>query len=148
MDLDKIYRAFKRNRFACTIFETAEEAAAYLSQEIHGKTVGMGDSMTLESMKMYERLSENNEVYDVQHIENKDYTSKERMEQFLSMARKCRMTDVFLTSANAAAETGELVNIDGTGNRAAASLFGQQRVFNVIGRNKIAPDIHNAIDQA
>ena len=89
MDLDKICRAFKRNRFDCTIFETAEEAAAYLSQEIHGKTVGMGDSMTLESMKMYERLSENNEVYDVQHIENKDYTSKERMEQFLSMARKC-----------------------------------------------------------
>ena len=110
MDLDKICRAFKRNRFDCTIFETAEEAAAYLSQEIHGKTVGMGDSMTLESMKMYERLSENNEVYDVQHIENKDYTSKERMEQFLSMARKCLMTDVFLTSANAAAETGELVN--------------------------------------
>lgn len=52
MDLDKICRAFKRNRFDCTIFETAEEAAAYLSQEIHGKTVGMGDSMTLESMKM------------------------------------------------------------------------------------------------
>lgn len=71
MDLDKICRAFKRNRFDCTIFETAEEAAAYLSQEIHGKTVGMGDSMTLENMKMYERLSENNEVYDVQHIENR-----------------------------------------------------------------------------
>ena len=71
MDLDKICRAFKRNRFDCTIFETAEEAAAYLSQEIHDKTVGMGDSMTLENMKMYERLSENNEVYDVQHIENK-----------------------------------------------------------------------------
>ena len=34
MNLDKICRAFKRNRFDCTIFETAEEAAAYLSQEI------------------------------------------------------------------------------------------------------------------
>ena len=53
MDLDKICRAFKRNRFDCTIFETAEEAAAYLSQEIHDKTVGMGDSMTLENMKMF-----------------------------------------------------------------------------------------------
>ena len=133
MDLDKICRAFKRNRFDCTIFETAEEAAAYLSQETHDKTVGMGDSMTLESMKMYERLSENNEVYDVQHIENKDYTSKERMEQFLSMARKCLMTDVFLTSANAASETGELVNIDGTGNRISGSLFGHRKVYFVIG---------------
>ena len=148
MDLDKIYRAFKRNRFACTIFETAEEAAAYLSQEIHGKTVGMGDSMTLESMKMYERLSENNEVYDVQHIENKDYTSKERMEQFLSMARKCLMTDVFLTSANAAAETGELVNIDGTGNRISGSLFGHRKVYFIIGVNKICPTLDDAIFRA
>ena len=148
MDLDKICRAFKRNRFDCTIFETAEEAAAYLSQEIHGKTVGMGDSMTLESMKMYERLSENNEVYDVQHIENKDYTSKERMEQFLSMARKCLMTDVFLTSANAAAETGELVNIDGTGNRISGSLFGHRKVYFVIGVNKICPTLDNAIFRA
>ena len=145
MDLDKICRAFKRNRFDCTIFETAEEAAAYLSQETHDKTVGMGDSMTLESMKMYERLSENNEVYDVQHIENKDYTSKERMEQFLSMARKCLMTDVFLTSANAAAETGELVNIDGTGNRISGSLFGHRKVYLVIGVNKICPTLDNAI---
>lgn len=148
MDLDKICRAFKRNRFDCTIFETAEEAAAYLSQEIHGKTVGMGDSMTLENMKMYERLSENNEVYDVQHIENKDYTSKERMEQFLSMARKCLMTDVFLTSANAASETGELVNIDGTGNRISGSLFGHRKVYFVIGVNKICPTLDNAIFRA
>ena len=128
--------------------ETAEEAAAYLSQEIHGKTVGMGDSMTLENMKMYERLSENNEVYDVQHIENKDYTSKERMEQFLSMARKCLMTDVFLTSANAASETGELVNIDGTGNRISGSLFGHRKVYFVIGVNKICPTLDNAIFRA
>ena len=145
MDLDKICRAFKRNRFDCTIFETAEEAAAYLSQEIHDKTVGMGDSMTLENMKMYERLSENNEVYDVQHIENKDYTSKERTEQFLSMARKCLMTDVFLTSANAASETGELVNIDGTGNRVAAMMFGPKKVILIAGINKLAADEESAL---
>ena len=40
------------------------------------------------------------------------------------------------------------MNIDGTGNRAAASLFGPERVFYVIGRNKIAPDLHSAIARA
>ena len=54
---------------------------------------------------------------------------------------------IFL-SANGVSETGELVNIDGTGNRAAASLFGPERVFYVIGRNKIAPDLHSAIARA
>ena len=52
MDLDKICRAFKRNRFDCTIFETAEEAAAYLSQETQDKTGGMGDCMILGKMTM------------------------------------------------------------------------------------------------
>ena len=55
---------------------------------------------------------------------------------------------VYILSANGVSETGELVNIDGTGNRAAASLFGPERVFYVIGRNKIAPDLHSAIARA
>lgn len=148
MDLEKICRAFQKNRFQCSVFQTAEEAAVYLSQEIQGQTVGMGDSMTLESMKIYERLSINNEVYDVQHIENKDYASKERTEQFLSMARKCLTTDIFLTSVNAASKTGELVNIDGTGNRVSGSLFGHQKVYFVLGVNKICPTLDDAIFRA
>ena len=53
--------------------------------------------------------------------------------------------DVFLTSVNALAQTGEMVNIDGTGNRVAASLFGSQEVFFVLGINKITPDLASAI---
>ena len=55
---------------------------------------------------------------------------------------------VFLTSANAAAETGELVNIDGTGNRISGSLFGHRKVYFVIGVNKICPTLDNAIFRA
>ncbi len=56
--------------------------------------------------------------------------------------------DVFLTSVNALSQTGEMVNIDGTGNRVAASLFGSQEVFFVLGVNKITPDLASAIYRA
>ena len=56
--------------------------------------------------------------------------------------------DVFLTSVNALSQTGEMVNIDGTGNRVAASLFGSQEVFFVLGINKITPDLASAIYRA
>ncbi|MBS5189661.1 MAG: LUD domain-containing protein [Veillonella sp.] len=52
------------------------------------------------------------------------------------------------TSVNALAQTGEMVNIDGTGNRVAASLFGSQEVFFVLGINKITPDLASAIYRA
>ena len=46
-------------------------------------------------------------------------------------------TDVYLTSVNGVSETGELENIDSTGNRAADSLFGDRRGFFAFGTNKI-----------
>lgn len=57
-------------------------------------------------------------------------------------------TEIYLTSANALAVTGEIVNIDGTGNRVAGTLFGHRKVFFVIGRNKIAPSYEEAVWRA
>ena len=45
--------------------------------------------------------------------------------------------DLFLLSANAITSDGVIVNIDGTGNRIAASIYGPKRVVYVIGRNKV-----------
>ena len=50
MDLEKVRRAFKRNRFECSVFETAGEAAEYLDGKIDGETVGCGDALTLQAM--------------------------------------------------------------------------------------------------
>ena len=62
--------------------------------------------------------------------------------------RKAMESTVYILSANGVAETGELVNIDGTGNRLAASLFGPKRVYYIIGKNKIAPDLASAVERA
>ena len=57
-------------------------------------------------------------------------------------------TDVYLTSANGLAETGEIINIDGAGNRVASTLFGHGKVYFVIGRNKLAPTYEEALWRA
>lgn len=69
-------------------------------------------------------------------------------ESFRDTALRTMQHDVFLTSVNALSQTGELVNIDGTGNRIACSLFGSNEVFFVLGINKITPDLSSAIYRA
>lgn len=123
-----------------TYFETAAEAAEYLDRAIDKKTVGFGDSATLAAMEMNRRLSAHNKVYDPAAAKDND--------DFLRLAKEALTTDVFLTSVNALSQTGEMVNIDGTGNRVAGSLFGHEAVYFVAGTNKIVPTLDDALFRA
>ena len=109
MNLQEVKARLEENNFTVQIFETKEEAADYLDRAIDGKTVGMGGSMSLAELKTFERLSTHNEVFSHQ-TGNAD-----------EQRRKAATADVYLLSANAiAADTGEILNIDGTGNRVSA----------------------------
>ena len=57
-------------------------------------------------------------------------------------------TQVYLTSVNGLAETGELINIDGAGNRVASTLYGHKKVYFLVGRNKLAPTYDEALWRA
>ena len=136
MDLNKLSETLKKKKYEVSVFKNKEDAAEYLNQKIDGKVVGFGDSETLASMGLYEKLVCHNRVFDPMH--------SEEGEDFFSTARKCLTTDIFLTSVNGMSETGEMVNIDGTGNRVAGSLFGHEKVYFVLGTNKIAPTLDEA----
>lgn len=140
MDIEKVIKAFENNEYIVKYFQTKEEAAAYIDSEIDGKVVGFGDSETLASMKMYELLAAHNTVYDPMH--------RPEGEGFKEEAIRTLVVDVFLTSVNALTENGEMVNIDGTGNRVAGSLFGHDKVYFVAGVNKICPTLDDAIKRA
>ena len=56
--------------------------------------------------------------------------------------------EVYILSANAISENGEIVNIDGNGNRLASAFYGHERVIFVVGVNKVVPDLPAAIDRA
>lgn len=136
-NVQKLKENLERNGFVVSYYETAAEAKEALVAAINGKTVGFGGSCTLRDMGLYEALSENNQVF--WHWK----------QQPINEARaKANAADVYLTSLNGVAETGELINIDGDGNRLAATTFGDKKVYFVIGVNKIAPDFHSALDRA
>lgn len=141
IDIEKTIKALERNKFVVNYFETGVEAVDYLQSRIQDKSVAIGDSRTLMELKVHDALSEvNDDITDIQR--------PLPGESFRDTALRTMGHEVFLTSVNALAQTGEMVNIDGTGNRVAASLFGSQEVFFVLGRNKITPDLASAIYRA
>ena len=138
--IEKTAEALRGKGYEVSCFETGEEAAQYLDGKIDGYTVGFGDSETLLTLGMFDRLSKHNDVHDPMH--------RSEGKGFYSTARDCLTTEIFLTSVNGIAETGEMVNIDGTGNRVAGSLYGHRKVYFVVGRNKIAPTLQEAAHRA
>ena len=117
-------------------FASSDEAKEYLKAELVGEKIAFGGSMTLKELGLYDILRENNEIF--WHWETK--TPEQRnIESGLT---------AYLLSANAISATGEIVNIDGTGNRVANAIYGPQKVYYVCGENKITPDLHSAIDRA
>ena len=87
-------------------------------------------------MGLAERLRENNEV-----IWHWDIPGRETLLQ-------AREAKVYLASANGVSETGELVNIDGTGNRVSQTLYGPEKIYFIVGSNKIEPDLARAMERA
>lgn len=140
MNVQATIEALKDKLYTVTYFETAKEAADYLDEQIDEKVVGFGDSRTMIDMKLYDRLSVHNEVHDPNQSKDDD--------EFVEIAKRALTTEIYLTSVNAMAETGEMVNIDGTGNRIAGSLFGHRKVYFVVSTNKIEPTLEKAILRA
>ena len=101
-----------------------------LDRELDGKTIGIGGSVTIDQLGVFERLKAHNDVKWHQHAAD---PNAERI-------AACH-TQVYLTSVNAIAETGELINIDGTGNRVAQTLYGHERVIFVEVKTRTS-DLH------
>lgn len=130
MNFDHLREKLEKNGFAVSVFATGEEAAAYLNEQIDQRTVGMGGSMTIAELGLRESLSRHNVVF------SHGFTPAPpaQVQQLAAGA------EIYLLSANGiAGDTGEILNIDGTGNRVSSSLYGHRKVYLLAGRNKISP---------
>ena len=136
----KVAENLKKLGYQVSVFDTKEQAADYLCGEIKDTTVGFGGSITLRDMGLYDRLQETNKV--AWHMYPAEGQNKDELRML------ARNTDVYLTSANGLAETGEIINIDGAGNRVSESIFGPKKVYFVIGKNKLAEDYDKALWRA
>lgn len=137
MNIETTLNNLRSRGFNARYFATKEEAAAFLREELKGTSVGFGGCMTAEQMGLYELLGEENDVF--WHWKDGD-----RAQAQINAAH----AKVYILSANALAETGEIVNIDGNGNRLAAMFYGHERVIFLVGVNKLTPDLPSAVERA
>ena len=135
MAFETVKKNLEARGFSVSTFSTAAEAAAYLDSAIDGTTVGIGGSMTVQQMGLHEKLAAHNTV----HWHWTDGPEARA---------KAAHADVYITSANGLTENGEVINIDGAGNRVASTLYGHKRVYFIIGRNKLAPTYDEALWRA
>ena len=140
MDFTKVKAALEARQFTVSTFATAADATKYLNEQIDGMTVSFGGSVTLREMGVLDSLAAHNEMSDYWNVPD---GADARENCIASMT-----SDVYLTSVNGLAETGEIINIDGTGNRVSGELFGHKKVYFVVGRNKLAPTYDKALWRA
>lgn len=134
--MEKVVKALEKNGFTVKMFKDKESVKSAIIDEIlTDESVGMGGSVTLQELGLYDALKEKG-VTTYWHWRDEDKGNALRMSV---------NSDVYLTSTNALTEEGMLVNLDGTGNRVASMIFGHKRVYVIAGKNKICKDYNDAI---
>ena len=125
--------------YYCANKEEALKKALELIPE--GSCVGWGGAMSCEVIGLMKALHAGN----YRPMDRSLAKSPEEREQ---MMRDMLFSDVFLTGANGLSLDGQMVNIDGTGNRAAAIIYGPKHVIVVAGMNKVEDSLEDAITRA
>lgn len=136
INIDETIKGLNARGFDAKHFESGKAATSYLLETLKGRTIGFGGSKTLETLGLFQQLSENNSVFW--------HWKQDRFEAHNNSAA----ADVYITSANAISQSGEIINIDGTGNRVSSTLFGKKEVYFVVGVNKLAEDYEKALWRA
>ncbi|WP_432820930.1 lactate utilization protein [Trichloromonas sp.] len=138
--MEKSAVALEKNGFSTVLFNHRDEAVPFLlSCAAEAESVGFGGSMTLSELDLSGRLAALGKRTLVHGLPE---LSAEERRVIMQQQQNC---DLFFTSTNALTLNGQLVNIDATGNRVGAMLFGPKRVVVVAGANKIAVDLDSAL---
>ena len=137
-----LVKAMKKRQFDAYYCSTAEEAVEKVLELIPaGDVVSWGGVATVDELGIKGRLRSRNQPV----IDRDTARTPEERTAMLHQALTC---DTFLMSSNAISEDGQLVNIDGIGNRVAALCFGPKQVIVVAGMNKVAADLDGAVSRA
>ncbi len=133
--------AFEKNKITALYFATVDEAYQFLLEQISlTDTVGIGGSVTLKELGMPEALRDRgNEIF---------YHWMETTPEGINYARvKAQRSDVYLTGSNAITENGEIINVDGVGNRVSTMIFGPKKVYVIVGINKLVANEKEGIER-
>ena len=144
--IGEIKEVFEDNGYETYVVKSQKAASSLVLDKIipkmKPKSISFGGSMTVVESGLYDNIKK---LQKVKVIDTYDVNPP--MAEKIERRRQALLTDLFITSANAFTEEGELVNLDGTGNRVAAMAFGPRNVVVLVGRNKLCPDLDAAVSR-
>lgn len=135
---EKVIQNLEARHFEACYCPTAEEAKnKILSMIKDTDVVSYGGSETIDKLGIKEALRNKGQKILDRDLESDPAKRQEIMRQGL-------LSDTFLMGTNAITEDGELVNIDGNGNRVAALIYGPKSVIVAVSMNKITKTLEDA----
>lgn len=137
---ERVINNLEKNNMEGYYVKDESEAKAKLQELLsEGQTVSVGGSMTLFETGVIDFLRSGKYVFLDRYAEGL------KPEDIKKIYRQSFFADAYITSTNALTQNGELYNVDGTGNRVAAMLYGPDSVIVIIGINKIVRDVESAV---
>ncbi len=138
--IESAVSGLEKHGFEAHAFQSKKEAADFILREAQDcATVGIAGTHTVRALDVLPELEKaGKEIFD--HWKYTPGTPEEA-----ECRRKQMLSDLFLSSANAVTETGEIVNREGCGNRTNSMTFGPGKVIIIVGRNKVVPDLDAAL---
>ncbi|UCG91777.1 MAG: lactate utilization protein [candidate division WOR-3 bacterium] len=135
-----VLKSLEKRNFAASYFQTIDAMNKNLLKIIpRSATVGVGGSVTIRELGILEKLEKRGNT--VFHHWKKGLTETTDREMRIQEGQ----ADYYLTSANAITLDGDIINIDGIGNRVAAMIYGPQNVIITVGYNKIVSSIDDGM---
>lgn len=137
-DANELVKILKDNYYNAYYCENLDDAKKKLIDIIPKKSsIALGGSVTLNEMDL------------VNYFREGDYNFFDRYQDIpfnetVEIMRQSMLADYLVTSTNAITKNGELVNMDSTGNRAAAMIFGPKKVIVIVGANKLVDNLDSA----
>lgn len=131
---NELEKVLTKNGFMVKTFNNIGEVKEELLSQIKKEeTLGIGGSMTIQQMEIYD---------DLREIAGEVYWHWKK--DIPNAAAKAINADTYITSTNAITMDGKLVNMDGNGNRVASMIFGHKNVYIVVGKNKVCENYEEA----
>ena len=140
--IERTIKALNTNNINGYFAKNKEELISIIDKIVpKGLKVACGGSMTLEECGVLDYIRDGR--YNFLDRFKDGITMKEKK----AIYREAFTADAFFVSSNAVTQQGEIYNVDGTGNRVAAMIYGPDKVIVICGVNKIVLDLDEAIER-
>jgi hypothetical protein len=141
--LQRVVEALKKRDFDARYYAGIAELNEDILNIIPpAASIGIGGSVTVRELGIIEKLETRGNTI-IHHWQSglNEKTDKD-------VRKKEMLADFYMTSANAITKSGDIINIDGIGNRVAAMIYGPENVLIIAGYNKVVSSIHEAIKRS